>query len=99
MSNAPRPSATLVVSALDVVLLTDVLDYVADHFEAEDAETAQMFQLACATMRRKLDQVRPDLGLPALSPPASLSDMTTLSDDARTMLARSLATDRPTTVH
>lgn len=51
------------LSQLDIVLIADMLDYVMQHFEAEDAETAERFDQACASLQAKMRAAAVDAGL------------------------------------
>ena len=85
---------TLPVSKLELVLLTDVLDYVIVHFEAEDAETAEMFRLTCEELRTKLITARHEAGLPDVPCPVEM-----MSAPERQQRAQFLATEPSTKVH
>lgn len=52
------------LSQLDIVLIADMLDYVMQHFEAEDAETAERFDQACESLQAKIRAAAVDAGLP-----------------------------------
>ncbi|MFZ9903729.1 MAG: hypothetical protein ACO3FT_08760 [Ilumatobacteraceae bacterium] len=90
------------VSTLELVLLTDVMDYVMEHFEAEDADTAQMFRLACLGLRQKLNVLRADAGLPDVPGPDPMIDdeITGDPDEITRNLERALlARDVPGRIH
>lgn len=59
-----KPTYTTELTKLDLVLLRDTLDYVLHHFEAEDPDEAQMFELACRDLHMRLSLVRQRAGVP-----------------------------------
>lgn len=54
---------TLPLTELELVLIEDLVDYAADHFEAPDAATAERFQSHLETLRAKLLHQREAAGL------------------------------------
>ena len=57
-----KPTYTMHLSELELVLVEDLLDYALDTFEAEDAKTAELFRLACEGLMAKTAELRVQMG-------------------------------------
>lgn len=54
------------LSVTDIALLSDAVEYVMHHFEAEDAENGTRFEQACLSLLTKANTLRVEAGLPPL---------------------------------
>ena len=69
------------LSPMDIVLIADMLDYVMKHFEADDDETAERFDQACASLQAKMLVAARGAGLSdAPAPPTNDSMLDFLRD-------------------
>ncbi len=68
-------SYTARLSATDIALLSDAVEYVMHHFEAEDAEDGRQFEQACRSLLMKANALRVEAGLPPLEIASSPSSV------------------------
>lgn len=57
------PSYIAHLSVTDIALISDAVEYVMHHFEAEDAENGQRFAEACRALLLKANALRVEAGL------------------------------------
>ena len=63
------------LSVTDIALLSDAVEYVMHHFEAEDAENGLRFEQACRSLLTKANTLRVEAGLPPLEIDAAPSSV------------------------
>ena len=68
-----KPTYTMYLSELELVLVEDLLDYALDTFETDDAKTAALFRLACEGLLTKTTEMRLQAGMAPKPRPDTLS--------------------------